>query len=79
MSENRRVIQITVVNHREGSAVRERLYALADDGTMWRMDDSDIRNCHGTGARQPKRSSLWMQIPHIPSGRSSLTEKPDNA
>ncbi len=67
----RRIVQFVVVGARESSQYRERLYVLADDGSMWRMDDSDLANGRGV-RRSPKRSSAWLRIPALPGREAGL-------
>lgn len=38
----------------------ERMYALAHDGTLWRLDDPDA---HTQG---PRGSGKWKQLPELP-------------
>ena len=59
MTEKRKIIQITGTSD-EDSAL---LYALADDGTLWKGQNVQISNA---GSVTLKFKFVWKQMPGLP-------------
>jgi hypothetical protein len=54
----RKIIQIAIgTNAQDAGEFRERLYALASDGTLWRLIDPDCAE----GYTDP-----WTELPNVP-------------
>lgn len=56
----RTIKQIFVAtNPEKGGEFRERLYVVADDDSLWRLDDPDIKDGRA-------RSTQWQRLPDLP-------------
>lgn len=62
----RRIVQIVSSSNGSADNFRERLYAVAEDGSAWRMDDPDLASLRGIKTQSPKRSTFWYRLPPLP-------------